>query len=501
MLAALKRATVLVKAKFHPSDVTGSGFLFDKQGGDGFITTNAHVVAPGQADPKIEIVFDSGLSSERTVSGQLVAKDEQADLAIVKVTLADLPAPVAISRPVECYETMPILMLGFPFGGALARTRRNPEITVSEGRISSLRNDRHGRLAAIQIDGSINPGNSGGPVVNHSGELIGIAVAKVRGTQIGFVIPAAELREMLLGRIVQATAQQVEAANAQATFKISVDVADPGRHVKNVAVWTIRADQAKDDPQPNKDHWFGRLSDRMQKHSLERGEGRAFGFFRLPLDPAAAVDTHYRYQLSFERDDGSERFSEPVNLVAKTVANPQKAEFPPRRPPDPAPSVPTGPGIPGNLISAMMRAGDAITSPATRVPPREHQPRFPFPKPKATAAGSRRLVSQPISGAEGATATALPVRASRPDDPLVSQRTTAAWSADGDSVFILDADNVLWRFGIANGNVIEQARLSVEAECQDMALSQEGLVIALSSASNVGRQSDNAGGDSRDSGC
>ena len=69
------------KAEFDPSDVTGSACSINRA--TGLIMTNAHVVPPGQADPKIETHVYSGLSSERTVFGRsLWPRMQKADLAI-----------------------------------------------------------------------------------------------------------------------------------------------------------------------------------------------------------------------------------------------------------------------------------------------------------------------------------------------------------------------------------------------------------------------------------
>ena len=54
----------------------------------------------------------------------------------------------------------------------------------------------------VQIDGAINPGNSGGPVVDALGRLVGISVAKIRDSGLGFAIPSGELEHMLQGRLM-----------------------------------------------------------------------------------------------------------------------------------------------------------------------------------------------------------------------------------------------------------------------------------------------------------
>src|SRR5262249_44599517 len=96
-------------------------------------------------------------------------------------------------------------MFGFPFGNALALNKGNPAVTVGKGSVSSIRLNDRGDVALVQIDGDLNPGNSGGPVVDEKGRLVGVAVAQIRETRIGFAIPHAELTNMLGGRVTAAS--------------------------------------------------------------------------------------------------------------------------------------------------------------------------------------------------------------------------------------------------------------------------------------------------------
>src|SRR5262245_27075674 len=197
-LEAIKRATAFIRVFDNLREFRGSGFVFERNDGQGLIVTNAHVAVPrkGSGVPRIEVVLNSGTPDERVIGAKLLGIDEAGDLAILSVRAESLPEPISPTKNPDFYETMPILIFGFPFGEALAGTRGRPEITASRGGISSLRRDDYGRLTTVQIDGSLNPGNSGGPLVNETGELVGIAMATLTGSQIGFVIPAPRLQEM-----------------------------------------------------------------------------------------------------------------------------------------------------------------------------------------------------------------------------------------------------------------------------------------------------------------
>ncbi|AFZ04072.1 HhoA/HhoB/HtrA family serine endopeptidase [Calothrix sp. PCC 6303] len=156
----------------------GSGFILDKSG---FVLTNAHVV--DRAD-KVTVRLKDGRSFEGKVQGI----DEVTDLALVKINAGgDLPVAVlGSSSQVQVGDWA--IAVGNPLG---------LDNTVTLGIVSTLRRTSRDvgiggnkRLEFIQTDAAINPGNSGGPLVNASGEVIGINTA-IRGDAmgIGFAIP------------------------------------------------------------------------------------------------------------------------------------------------------------------------------------------------------------------------------------------------------------------------------------------------------------------------
>lgn len=201
LIERLKAATVLVKVRTRESTLSASGFLQKKEGGVGYVVS-AYLVADspdggfsGGWPP--QCVFHSGTKREQSTYARPVILDEQRHLAILRVELDTLPEPVALDAKVALRETLPVLIIGFPLGDMLRASERQPAVTISRASISSLRRDDDDRIALIQIEGGVNPGNSGGPVVDAQGRLIGIAVAKVAGTQIGMAIPAERVSEML----------------------------------------------------------------------------------------------------------------------------------------------------------------------------------------------------------------------------------------------------------------------------------------------------------------
>jgi serine protease Do len=172
---------------------SGSGLIIDA---DGHIVTNNHVI--GDA-PEIEV----RLSDKTKLIAQVIGKDPDTDLALLKVT-ADRPLPSARfgdSATVKVGQW--VLAVGNPFG--LDRT-------VTLGVVSGIGREninlsRYENF--IQTDASINPGNSGGPLFNLRGEVIGINTAIINFAQgIGFAIPSNMARQvidqlMAKGRVVR----------------------------------------------------------------------------------------------------------------------------------------------------------------------------------------------------------------------------------------------------------------------------------------------------------
>ncbi len=167
---------------------SGSGVLVDA---DGHIVTNNHVI--GDAS-EVEVRF----SDKSKLIAQVVGKDPDTDLAVLKVT-PDHPLPYAKfgdSSGVRVGQW--VLAVGNPFG--LDRT-------VTLGVVSGIGREnvnlsRYENF--IQTDASINPGNSGGPLFNLRGEVIGINTAIINFAQgIGFAIPSNMAKQVLQQLVAQ----------------------------------------------------------------------------------------------------------------------------------------------------------------------------------------------------------------------------------------------------------------------------------------------------------
>ena len=134
----------------------GSGFIISP---DGYILTNAHVVAAGD-----EILVT--LNDKREFKAKVIGSDKRTDIALIKIDVTGLPK-VAFGDPNRLRVGDWVLAIGSPFGF---------DNTVTAGIVSakgrSLPQENY--VPFIQTDVAINPGNSGGPLYNLTGEVVGI---------------------------------------------------------------------------------------------------------------------------------------------------------------------------------------------------------------------------------------------------------------------------------------------------------------------------------------
>ena len=172
----------------------GSGVIVRK---DGYIMTNYHVVA--NADPRSGLDQDTTLEvflpDKRQVNAKFVGGDQENDLAVLKINLANLPvAEIGDSSKLEVGELA--VAIGNPLGIEFAGS-------VTVGVISALNRpvtNGDNTQNFIQTDAAINPGNSGGALVNSQGQLIGINSSKISETGVeglGFAIPVNTVKPII----------------------------------------------------------------------------------------------------------------------------------------------------------------------------------------------------------------------------------------------------------------------------------------------------------------
>ncbi len=139
-----------------PTRGQGSGFIISP---DGYILTNAHVVA--DADE-----VNVKLNDRREFRAKVIGSDKTTDVALIKIKADHLPQ-VSIGDPGELKVGEWVLAIGEPFGFENSVTAG---IVSAKGR--ALPQDNY--VPFIQTDAAVNPGNSGGPLINMRGEVVGI---------------------------------------------------------------------------------------------------------------------------------------------------------------------------------------------------------------------------------------------------------------------------------------------------------------------------------------
>jgi putative serine protease PepD len=174
----------------------GSGVVLTA---DGRILTNNHVISGAQ---QIQVTTNDGKSYDATVVGA----DPAADLAVLKLSGASGLTPATFGDSAGVQVGDQVVAIGSPEGlqgtvtsgivSALNRTVNVPGETRRSTGVS---------YQAIQTDASINPGNSGGPLINSSGQVIGINSAiyspatssqQAGSVGIGFAIPGNQAQQI-----------------------------------------------------------------------------------------------------------------------------------------------------------------------------------------------------------------------------------------------------------------------------------------------------------------
>ncbi|NEP53257.1 MAG: PDZ domain-containing protein [Moorea sp. SIO3C2] len=155
---------------------TGSGFILSS---DGRLITNAHVV---EGTEEVKVTLKDG----RSFDGQVVGTDPVTDVAVVKIEATDLPT-VNLGKAENLTPGEWAIAIGNPLGLDNTVT---VGIISALGRSSSQVGVPEKRVSFIQTDAAINPGNSGGPLLNATGEVVGINTAiRANAQGLGFAIP------------------------------------------------------------------------------------------------------------------------------------------------------------------------------------------------------------------------------------------------------------------------------------------------------------------------
>jgi S1-C subfamily serine protease len=166
---------------------SGSGFVWDDKG---HIVTNFHVIEDGDK-------FMVSLPDQKQIEAKLVGREPVKDIAVLQLEekVADLQ-PVQIGTSRDLLVGQKVIAIGNPFGF---------DHTVTTGIVSALGRNMPGAGGVtirdmIQTDASINPGNSGGPLLDSSGQLIGMntmIAGSSTSTGVGFALPVDMIKKIV----------------------------------------------------------------------------------------------------------------------------------------------------------------------------------------------------------------------------------------------------------------------------------------------------------------
>lgn len=167
----------------------GSGFIFSE---DGYVLTNYHVVKNAS---QVKVIFSTG----QEVSAKVVNYQEDADLAVVKITDdVKMPGVVELGDSDSLQAGEQVIAIGNPLGKEYLGSVTTGIISAVNRGVALSKDGE--KMNLIQTDTAINPGNSGGPLINAQGQVVGINTAKIDASGvegIGFAIPINDATEKL----------------------------------------------------------------------------------------------------------------------------------------------------------------------------------------------------------------------------------------------------------------------------------------------------------------
>ncbi|KRM87200.1 S1C family serine protease [Lacticaseibacillus thailandensis] len=177
----------------------GSGVIYQKKDGYAYIVTNNHVVS---GSDKLEVILSDGTKLTATKVGT----DSVTDLAVLKINGSKVKSVASFGNSNKISAGQTVLAVGSPLGtqyatsvtqGIVSAKKRTVDVTDESGNTTN-------EATVIQTDAAINNGNSGGPLINLSGQVIGITSMKLSGSSssssdsatiegMGFAIPSDEV--------------------------------------------------------------------------------------------------------------------------------------------------------------------------------------------------------------------------------------------------------------------------------------------------------------------
>lgn len=197
---------------------SGSGIIVGQNDSELLIVTNNHVVEDSN---QLTVTFIDNSQVNATIKGT----DADQDLAVIAVSLKDIPAEAMSQIKIATLGDSDALKVGqgvVAIGNALGYGQ-----SVTVGYISALNREISASdetVKVLQTDAAINPGNSGGALVNMQGELIGINTAKYSDTSVegmGYALPISDVQDIINDLIAGKNVSNDGTTSGQAYLGIS----------------------------------------------------------------------------------------------------------------------------------------------------------------------------------------------------------------------------------------------------------------------------------------
>jgi putative serine protease PepD len=214
---------IAVQGTSPGSAATGTGFVVDAQG---HIVTAAHVVDGASS---VTVKLQDGTTRTATVLG----KDDATDVAVIRIDPSGLTLhPLTLGSSASVGVGAEVAAIGDPFGYA-----RSISTGIVSGVDRTIQAPNGFTVAhAIQTDAAMNPGNSGGPVLDASGNVIGIADQIATGgnvdqsSGVGFAVPI---------DLVKSTLKTLEAGGTVQHAYLGIASADSARATAGATVSSV----------------------------------------------------------------------------------------------------------------------------------------------------------------------------------------------------------------------------------------------------------------------
>lgn len=185
---------------------TGSGVIFKKEGDAGYVITNNHVIEGAKS---VEVTLFNG----DKVPAEVVGTDALTDIAVLKIDSKHVTVVADLGDSSALRTGEDVIAIGNPLGEEFSRTVTQGIISGVDRTIDVTTSEGNWSLNVLQTDAAINPGNSGGPLINMSGEVIGINSLKISESGVeglGFAIP--------INEVIPTTQELMESGKVQRPF-------------------------------------------------------------------------------------------------------------------------------------------------------------------------------------------------------------------------------------------------------------------------------------------